>query len=173
MGGILVGTFGAPHGVRGEVRLKSYTGAPLDLARYRPLTDRAGRSYELTAARLLKDDMLVARVAGVSTRAAAAALTNLDLFVARDHLPAPEADEFYHADLVGLEARRADGAVLGTVAALADYGAGAILEIAPATGGETVLLPFTRAVVPTVDVAGGFVTVVPPAEVDGDDAAPG
>jgi 16S rRNA processing protein RimM len=166
---ILVGKFGAPHGVRGEVRLKSYTGAPLDVARYRPLADKTGRPYALKSARLVKDDMLVVRVEGIDTRDAAATLTNVDLYILRSDLPAPDPDEFYHADLVGLAARRADGTPLGTVAALQNFGGGTILEVAPVGGGETLLFPFTAAVVPTIDIAGGFVEIVPPTEIDGDD----
>ena len=170
---ILVGKFGAPHGVRGELRLKSYTGTPLDIARYRPLADGGGRVFALKSARPLKDDMLVVRVDGVDTRDAAAALTNVDLYVARQDLPAPDADEFYHADLVGLAARLTDGTPLGRVAALQDFGGGAILEIEPLDGGDTQFYPFTTAVVPTIDIAGGFVEITPPVEIDGDDPAAG
>ena len=154
-GEILVGVVGAPHGVRGEVRLKSYTEHPLALADYPTLRVGrvAARRLRITAARLLKDDMLVVRFEGVGDRDAAQALTNLQLFVARDDLPPTEADEFYHADLIGLDVVLPDGGTLGTVAAIANFGAGDLVEVAPETG-DTFYVPFTRAFVPTVDLRG-------------------
>lgn len=106
--------------------------------------------------------MLVVRFKGIADRNAAEALTGLDLFVPRDRLPPAEADEFYHSDLVGLTAVLASGETFGTVVAVQNFGAGDILEIAPPRG-PSLMLPFTRAVVPEVDVAGGRLTVVPPA----------
>jgi 16S rRNA processing protein RimM len=163
---IQVGVFGAPHGVRGELRLKSHTGDPLAIGDYGPLSDDAGRRFELTALRPVKDDILVVRVKGVADRAAAAALTHVKLFVDRAALPdADDEEEFYHADLIGLRAETQDGAPVGTVVAVHNHGAGDILEIAP-DAGETLLLPFTRAVAPVVDVAGGRIVVAPPAEIE-------
>lgn len=163
---ILVGIFGAPHGVRGEIRLKSYTGDPLAIGDYAPLFDESGaRRFELTALRPVKDDILVVRVKGVADRNAAAALTNVKLFVDRAVLPEAEEDEFYHADLIGLAAVLEDGTRVGTIVAVLNHGAGDILEIAPPEG-ETLLLPFTRAVAPVVDIKGGRVVVAPPAEVE-------
>jgi 16S rRNA processing protein RimM len=151
---ILVGVVGAPHGVRGEVRLKSYTSDPMALAGYAALWAGAGgRKLVLSAARLLKDDMLVGRFADIDTRDAAQALTNTPLFVARADLPPPDEDEFYHADLIGLTAVGEDGATVGTVTALPNYGAGDLLEVAPPAG-DTFLVPFTRAFVPTIDLPG-------------------
>lgn len=160
---ILVGIFGAPHGVRGEIRLKSYMEDPLALADYPALTGASGASYRLAAARLLKDDMLVVKVAGVTDRDAAEKLTHEKIFVARDALPQPEEDEFYCADLIGLRAETADGTLLGTVIAVPNYGAGDILEIAPPIG-ETLLFPFTRAVVPEIDLAGKKLIIAPPVD---------
>jgi 16S rRNA processing protein RimM len=166
---VLVGVFGAPHGVRGEIRLKSFMQDPLSIADYGALSDGAGRSYDIIAARSVKDDLLVARVKGVSDRGAAQKLTNEKLYLAREKLPPPEEDEFYCSDLIGLRAETPEGALIGTIVAVPNYGAGDILEIAPPAG-ETLLLPFTRAVVPEIDLAGGKVTVAPPVEAD--DEAP-
>ena len=168
---LLVGIFGAPHGVRGELRLKSYTADPASIAGY-ALTDAAGRrTFGLVEARLAKDDMLVVRLAGVDDRDAAAALTNTKVYVDRAALPPPDPDEFYHADLVGLRVETTAGAVLGRVAAVLDFGAGDILEIEPADGGRPVMLPFTLAAVPVVDIAGGRLVAEPPVEVLGEDPA--
>ena len=168
---LLVGIFGAPHGVRGELRLKSYTADPASIAGY-ALTDAAGRrTFGLVEARLAKDDMLVVRLAGVDDRDAAAALTNVKVYVDRADLPPPDPDEFYHADLVGLRVETTAGAVLGRVAAVLDFGAGDILEIEPADGGRPIMLPFTLAAVPVVDIAGGRLVAEPPVEVLGEDPA--
>ena len=168
---LLVGIFGAPHGVRGELRLKSYTADPASIAGY-TLTDAAGRrNFGLVEARLAKDDILVVRLAGVDDRDAAAALTNTKVYVDRAALPPPDPDEFYHADLVGLRVETTDGTVLGRVAAVLDFGAGDILEIEPADGGRPMMLPFTLAAVPVVDIPGGRLVAEPPVEVIGEDPA--
>jgi 16S rRNA processing protein RimM len=171
---VLLGRFGAPHGVRGEIRLQSFTGDPRAIASYGALCDKRGaRSFTFLSVRLQGKHMLVARVAGVDDRSAAAALAGVELFIARENLPAPaDEDEFYLADLVGLAAETRDGAHIGRVIALRNFGAGDILEIAPAGGGDTLLFPFTRAVVPQVSVAQGRVIVEPPTDVDGDAAPP-
>ncbi len=104
-------------------------------------------------------DMLVARLKGVADRDAAERLTNIRLYVARERLPQPADDEFYHADLVGLAAVTADGEAVGTVKAVHNFGAGDLLEIEPAAGGATMMLPFTDATVPAVDIAGRIVIV--------------
>jgi 16S rRNA processing protein RimM len=163
---ILVGRFGAPHGVRGELRLQSFTQDPAAIATYGPLsggkTGTAPQLFTIKSLRAVKDNLFVARVAGVEDRTAAEALTNVELFIARDALPPPDEDEFYLADLIGLAALDAAGVTIGTVIAVPNYGAGDILEIAPAAGGESLLLPFTKAVVPEIDFAAKRVTVVPP-----------
>jgi 16S rRNA processing protein RimM len=167
---ILVGQFGAAHGVRGEVRLKSFTQDPAAIARYGKLFDASGaRSYEIASLRLLKDDLFVVRVVGVATREQAEKLTNTTLYIARKNLPAAEEDEFYHADLIGLAARTEAGDAVGTIVDVLNFGGGDILEIAPHGGGETLLIPFTKAAAPTVDIANGFVVVVPPDEVEADE----
>lgn len=166
---IPLGIFGAPHGVRGEVRVKSYTGEPRALGAYGDLTDRTGKSvFRLTALRALKDDMLVIRLIGVDSREAAEKLTGGELFARRAQLPPPSDDEFYHDDLVGLETVTPEGDALGKIVALRNFGAGDILEIAPAAGGETLLLPFTKAVAVEIDFAKGRIVVVAPHEIDGD-----
>ena len=166
---IRVGVFGAPHGLRGELRLKSLTADPVSIARYGPLEDAAGgRRFELVSVRPLREDMLIARVAGIGDRDSAAALTGVALYVPRAALPAPDEGEYYHADLIGLEARDADGRRFGRIVGVENHGAGDILEIAPDGGGESALLPFTDAIVPKVDVAAGYATVLRPAEIDGD-----
>ncbi len=162
---VLVGIFGAPHGVRGEIRLKSYTQDPMTIADYGLLHDSTGRDYALASARPLKDDLLVVKVKGVADRDVAQTLTHVKLFIARKNLPAPEEEEFYCLDLIGLRAETRDGLLLGTIVAVPNYGAGDILEVAPPTG-DTLLFPFTRAIVPHVDVAGGKVTVEPPVDAE-------
>ena len=166
---IPLGIFGAPHGVRGELRVKSYTGDPKALGAYGALTDRAGKSvFSLTALRPLKDDMLVVRLAGIDSREAAQRLTGGELFARRAQLPPPSDDEFYHDDLVGLEAVTREGDRLGEVVALRNFGAGDILEIAPGPGAETVLLPFTKAVAIDIDFDKRRLVIVPPVEIDGE-----
>ena len=162
-----MGRFGAPHGVRGEIRLQSFTGDPLAIADYGPLTDRSGRkSFVISDLRPQGKDMLVARLDGVDDRDAAQALNGVELYLARDRLPAPETDEFYLADLEGLRAETTDGAVMGRVVALRNFGAGDILEIAPVGGGETLMFPFTKAVVPIIDIVGGRIVLAPPTETE-------
>ena len=162
MGGerrVLMGAIAGAHGVRGLVRVKSFAAEPKAIASYGPLEDARGRRMALT----LKggaDDLLIAEVEGVTDRDAAERLKGTELYVPRDALPAPEAEEFYHADLVGLEVRLADGSIFGTVSAVHDYGAGDLLEIA--RDGGDVMVPFTRAAVPVVDIAGGFIVLDPP-----------
>ena len=168
---VLLGVFGAAQGVRGEVRIKSFTADPKAIGGYGALTDKSGaRAFKIEALRPLRDDMLVARLAGVTTRDAAAALTGIEIFARRDQLPPPAADEFYWDDLVDLAVVTAEGAVLGRIVGLANYGAGDILEIEPAGGGETLLMPFSKAVATEIDFAAGRIVVAPPREVDGEPA---
>jgi 16S rRNA processing protein RimM len=160
---ILVGVFGAVHGIRGEVRLKSYTADPAAIGGYGPLYDEGGaRRFSIDALRPIGKDMFVARVKDVSDRNAAEALNGIELFAARDALPPPEEDEFYHADLIGLRVENEDGEILGSVVAVRNFGAGDILEIAPpadATNKITAMVAFTRALVPVVDVSAARIVV--------------
>jgi 16S rRNA processing protein RimM len=152
---ILVGVFGAAHGIRGEIRLKSYTAEPAAIGTYGALHDGSGaRVFEMEGLRPVGKDMFVARVKGVADRNAAEALNGIELFV--------DEEEFYHADLIGLRVENGGGDLLGTIVALHNFGAGDILEIAPppnAPDKTTAMVAFTRALVPVVDVAGGRVTV--------------
>ena len=164
-----MGRFGAPHGVRGELRLQSFTGDPLAIADYGPLTDKSGKkTFTLLNLRPQGKDMLVVRLKDVDDRDGAQALNGVELYLARDKLPAPDPDEFYLADLEGLRAETTTGAVIGRVVALRNFGAGDILEIAPATGGDTLMYPFTKAVAPIIDLAGGRIVVEPPTETEGE-----
>jgi 16S rRNA processing protein RimM len=164
---VCVGRLGAAHGVRGEIRLKSHTGDPSAIATYGPLLDPIGsRTFTIESLRHIRDDMFVARLKGVRDRSAAEALCNVDLYIERSLLPPPDEEEFYHSDLIGLAAVLPGGEPFGKVLDVLNFGAGDILEIRPAAGGEAILLPFTQAVVPHVDIAGGKITIAPPAEVE-------
>jgi 16S rRNA processing protein RimM len=166
---VLIGRFGAPHGVRGEIRVKSFTADPAALTRYDGLMLRDGRALRFTHMRFIKDRIFVARLDGVTTREAAELLTHQDVFIARTSLPPPQEDEFYLTDLIGLEARAAHGSVIGHVRDVVNYGAGDILDI-KRLDGDSILLAFTRVNVPHVDCAGGYVIVELPAEIDGEPA---
>jgi 16S rRNA processing protein RimM len=167
IGRICVAQIGGAHGIRGEVKLKSFTADPMAVRDYGPLQSEDGTvSVEIEALRPAKGH-LVARLRGVADRNAAERLANLRLFVPRERLPPPAADEFYHADLIGLRAVTADGAEIGTVVAMHDFGAGDILELEPLAGGTTIMLPFTDAFVPSIDIAGGRIVVAPPADAPG------
>ncbi len=167
---IRLGVFGAPQGVRGEVRVNSFTANPADIAAYGALTDtKGGRRFALKIVRPLKEAMLVARVEGVATREAAESLTGVELFARRDQLPPPAEGEFYYDDLIGLEVFTREGEHVGRVAAVLNYGAGDILEITPEGGGETWLLPFSDATAPEVDFGAGRIVIERPAEIEGEE----
>ena len=162
---LCVGVIVGAHGVRGDVRVKSFTVVPEDLASYGRLADSSGRrEFTLSVLGQVKG-LLRAHIAGVDDRNAAEALAGVELHIDRDALPGLGEEEFYHSDLIGLSAEREDGSVLGTIAAVHDFGAGDVIEIAPPSGG-TLVLPFTAAVVPVVDLAGGRVVIRPPVEVE-------
>ncbi|WP_026785161.1 ribosome maturation factor RimM [Pleomorphomonas koreensis] len=158
---ILIAEIGAAHGVRGEVRVKAHTADPLAVADYGPLSDGKGGVFKVKSLRHLKDDMLVVAFEGVADRTAAEKLNRTKLFVDRSALPPPDEDEFYHADLIGLAVETTAGEAIGTVATVADFGAGDLLEVRR-PGKPSVYLPFTRAVVPTLDFAAGKAIVMPP-----------
>jgi 16S rRNA processing protein RimM len=163
---VLVGKFGAAHGIKGEVRLQSFTGDPSAIGRYGPLSSISGRKFVLTHLRPVKGDLFVVRVEGIKDRTAAEALVNIELFVARSALPAPAEDEFYLTDLIGLDACDRSGIRLGTILNVLNFGGGDILEIVPEGGGETWLFPFTKEVVPEIDLARRQLIVVPPVETE-------
>ncbi|MEC9342574.1 MAG: ribosome maturation factor RimM [Pseudomonadota bacterium] len=167
-GRILVGKFGAPHGVRGEIRLKSFTEDPEAIAGYETLATEDGEPVEILSLRP-QGAMLVARLKGSESREAAEKLTNLELFIERSELPAPEdEDEFYLADLIGLDVVEA-GESIGKVAAVQDFGAGDILEVKPATG-ASFMVAFTRETVPEIDLDAGHLVLVRPAETEAREA---
>ncbi|WP_439497652.1 ribosome maturation factor RimM [Bosea sp. (in: a-proteobacteria)] len=158
---VLLGIVGAPHGVRGEVRIKAFTADPLAIAEYGPLRDEQGRSFEIADIRPAKE-VVVARLKGVTSREAAELLNGVKLHVTRDKLPTVEdEDEFLQADLVGCAVIAPDGTVLGSVSAVVNYGAGDLLDIA-LPDGRSVLMPFTRAFAPVIDIAAQRIEAVPP-----------
>jgi 16S rRNA processing protein RimM len=165
---ICVARIGAAHGVRGAVKLWTFTEDPLAVKHYGPLTTKDGaRKFEVATAREANGH-LVATLKGIVTREEAERLNGIELYIAREKLPATDEDEYYHADLIGLAAVNATGEPIGRVTAIHNFGAGDIIEIAPPHG-ATLLLPFTNAVVPTVDLAAGRVVIALPDEIDGDD----
>lgn len=161
-----VGAIAGGFGVQGEVRLKSFCADPEAIAGYGPLVTEDGRSFTLRITRPV-NGAFAARLSGVATREQAEALKGTRLYAPRDRLPALPEDEFYHADLIGLAVFDTGGAPLGTVRAVQDHGAGDILEI-QRPGGTELLLPFTRAAVPTVDLAARRIVADPPEGLLGD-----
>jgi 16S rRNA processing protein RimM len=165
---ICIAKIGAAHGVRGAVKLWTFTENPFAVKAYGPLWSKDGtRRFELTSGRGAKGH-LVATLKGITTRDEAERLNGLELYVARAKLPETDEGEYYHADLIGLAAVTETGEPVGRVIAIHNFGAGDIIEIAPPQG-VTILLPFTNAVVPTVDLAGGRVVIALPGEIEGDD----
>jgi 16S rRNA processing protein RimM len=168
---VQMAVIGAPHGIKGELRVKTYTGDPEALGDYGPLYTLDGRSFEILSIRPA-GNMAVVRFAEVKDRNAAEALTGTELFIERSMLPEPEEDdEFYHADLMGLAVRDETGATLGKVLAVQNFGGGDILDLMIG-GRKGVLIPFTQAAVPEVTIAEGFIRIDPVAAGlvdDGDD----
>ena len=160
---ILVAEIGAAHGLRGEVRLWSFTADPMAVKDYGALEAADGRMFHVEALRPSKN-FFVARLRGVSDRDAAEALCKLKLYIPRARLPATQNGEFYHADLIGLAVITTGGTSCGIVVAVQNFGAGDLIEIKPERG-ATVMLPFTDAVVPQVDIAAGRLVIDPPAGV--------
>lgn len=158
---VALGEFGRAQGLHGEVRLKSFTEIPEAIMGYSPLRDARGQLYTIVSVRPLEGDMLVARIDGVTTRAAAEALTRRKLFIARDVLTdeALDEDEYHHADLIGLKAVTPDGVELGLVHAVENYGAGDILTIRLLGSGREEMVPFVKSFVPVLDLKAGTVTI--------------
>jgi 16S rRNA processing protein RimM len=164
---ILVGRFGAPHGVGGKIRLSSFTGDPCAIASYQPLLDESGkREFSIVRLRPFNNNLLIATIGGVCDRASAAALTNSALYVPRASLPKTAAEEFYLADLIGLEAVTETGEHFGRVLNVLNYGGGSILEVVRAGLRDTLLLPFTKKIFPSVDLETRRLTVLPPTEIE-------
>jgi 16S rRNA processing protein RimM len=158
---VCIAAIAGAYGVKGDVRLKSFCAVPEDVAAYGPVeTEDGARSFEIRLGGPIKNGFS-ARLSGVTRREAAEALKGTRLYVDRTALPGLEDDEYYHADLIGLEVRDTGGALLGMVKTVQNHGAGDLIEIVPGAG-PTVLLPFTLATVPTVDLAAGRIVADPP-----------
>lgn len=164
---LLMGRIGAAHGIKGEVRIQSFTEDPMALAGYGPLaTNRPGLTVTITAARA-NGSMLVARLEGIGDRNAAEQLNGVELYVDRALLPQPDdEDEFYHADLIGLRAQLQDGTTLGEVVALPNFGAGDLIEIRDPRSGDSYLYPFTRQVVPEIHLVQGYLVIEVPLDAE-------
>jgi 16S rRNA processing protein RimM len=164
---VLMGAILGAHGIKGEVKVKSFAAKPADIAEYGPLTDtKHKRSFELSIVGTgdAAKGVLIGRIAGITDRNAAEALKGVELFVDRERLPAPkDPEEYYLADLIGLGAFDAKGAKLGEIVSVDNYGAGDLLLVVPASG-EGFVVPFAKAFVPTVDIKGGRVVLDLPAD---------
>jgi 16S rRNA processing protein RimM len=159
---ITLGVIGAPHGVKGELRVKSSTADPLAIGSYGPVTLPDGRRLKVKSVRQ-GGEVVIVKLEGINDRSAAETLKHMTLSVPRDRLPPPDdEDDFYHADLIGLRCETADGGLVGHVTAVHDFGAGDVLDIRPAVKGPQLSLGFTKANVPVVDVASGRLVVVLP-----------
>ncbi|MGI9483859.1 MAG: ribosome maturation factor RimM [Hyphomicrobiales bacterium] len=160
---LCLGAIAGAHGVRGEVRIKTFTETPEAISAYGGLQDEAGtREFIISRVRSAKGGV-VASIKGISDRDGAEGLKGTRLYVPRERLPKPDEDEFYHADLIGMEAKTSDGATSGTVKAIHNFGAGDVLEI---TGEQTIFIPFTRAAVPEIDLDARLIRVIPPEEIE-------
>ncbi|AUQ72951.1 ribosome maturation factor RimM [Phaeobacter piscinae] len=159
---ICVGAISGSYGVRGEVRLKSFCAMPEDIEDYSPLsTEDGSQTYTITLVRAIKNGF-TARIGGIETKEQADALKGVRLFAPRERLPNLPDDEYYHTDLMGLEIYDTGGTLLGSVKSVQNHGASDLLEIAIPAESKTVLLPFTLAAVPTVDLASGRIIADPP-----------
>jgi 16S rRNA processing protein RimM len=161
---LLAAVIGA-QGLKGEVKVKAFTETPEALARYRDFHTKDGRRFTVEAARAARPGEAVLSLAEVRDRSAAEALKGTELYITRDALPAPDEDEFYHADLIGLRAEDAEGRILGTVHAIHNYGAGDVIELTR-DDGDNVLLAFTKDTVPAIEIAQGRIIVALPDETE-------
>lgn len=170
---ILLGEIGAAHGIRGEVSIRTFTEEPAAIAAYGPLSDSTGqRSFTIVGLRVTPK-AIIARLAGIDDRTAAEKLRNTGLYVKRSRLPQPEAGSYYHEDLVGLATLDAEGRTWGRIAAIVNYGAGDLLEIERGGERETLLVPFTDATVPSIDLEARSAVVLPPAYAADEDETAG
>ena len=166
---VLVGVIVGAHGIKGEVKLKSFTSEPLSIGRYGPLQSASGLSFEITKLNSAQDDF-IASLKGVSDRNKAETLKGIELFVARDKLPKLKTHEIYAHDLMGLDVVLGNGSKLGKLVGMPNYGAGDLLEVALEGNSETVLIPFTSAFVPQDDFSNGKIIVnLPEGYLDDDD----
>lgn len=167
---ILLGRIVGAHGIRGEVLVHSFAEVPENIGSYGPLSDKAGtRTFKLRVLRMTPKGAIVARITGIADRNAAEAMKGVELYVSRDKLPEPDEDEFYYADLVGLAAVAPDGAPIGEIVAVQNYGAGDLIEIRIPGRKDTELVPFADKFMPEVDIASGKVVVVMPVSAADDD----
>ncbi len=164
---VVMGVITSAHGIRGEVKVKSFTEVPEDIAAHGPLLLGDGpREVEIVRVRPARG-LLICQLKGIADRNAAEALKGRQLKLPRARLPEPEEeDSFYYEDLVGLKASRPDGSDAGEVVAVHDFGAGDLLEVRPPGARATYYLPFTRQMVPDIDIAQGRITIDPPAELE-------
>jgi 16S rRNA processing protein RimM len=158
---VLLAAIIGPHGLKGEVRVKKFTAVPNNLAAYGPLHTKDGRTLTVSDVRAVKPDEAVARFVEITDRDASEALKGIELFITRGALPAANNEEFYHADLVGLRAEDTEGRALGVVIGIHNFGASDVIEIARHDG-DMVLLPFTREVVPVIEIEAGRLVVATP-----------
>ncbi len=165
---ILLGKIGAPHGIHGQLRVTSFTANPLNLGKYGPLHTSDGRQFTITKIRPAKN-VLIVSFKQINTREEAENARGLELFVERAILPENNDDEFYLEDLIGLHVKDTDGGLIGKILAVPNFGAGDLLEIAPANhngfGKNTWYLAFTRKNVPAIDIKNGTITIIQPGEV--------
>ena len=162
---VLLGVVIGASGLKGEVKVKTFTQSPDKIGAYGVLQAKDGRKFAVLRVRAAKENETVVALEGVMNRNAAEALKGLELFVSRVALPEAGTDEFYHADLVGLRAEDSEGRTLGKVSAIHNYGAGDVIEI-KRDDGDSLLLPFTREIVPEIHIAEGYILVAEPEEVD-------
>ena len=163
---VLLGRIGAAQGLRGEVRITTFTEIPENIAAYGPLRDAKGRSFIIETLRPAKGTQVVVRLGGIDDRSAAEALNGVELYIEKALLPEPEEGEWYFDDLIGLKAISLEGAEIGEIASVQNFGAGDLLEIRLSEGRRIVFVPFTQAAVPEVDVKAGRVVVIMPEEID-------
>ena len=164
-GDVLLGVVIGAQGLKGEVKVKTFTETPEKLGAYGSLRAKDGRSFTVSGLRAAKD-IAIARFEGVADRDTAESLKGVELYVSRDALPPGEEHEFYHADLIGLRAEDEVGRAIGKVIAVHNFGAGDVIEIEREDGGGTVMMPFTREIVPNIDVAQGRLVIAAPEEVE-------
>lgn len=162
---VVLGAVIGAHGLKGEVKVKTFTHSPEKLGAYGTLSTSDGRVFTIKELRATKPDEAVARFAEIADRNAAEALKGTELFVSREMLPDADANEFYHADLIGLRAEDGEGRVLGTVTAVHNFGASDVIEIAR-DDGDSVMLPFTHEIVPVIEIEAGRVIIAAPEEVE-------
>ena len=162
---VLLGVVAGAQGLKGEVKVKTFTETPEKLGAYGPLHTREGRTFLVVNVRLAKDSAVV-QFEGIGSREAAESLKGVELYVPRRALPAAEAHEFYHADLVGLRAEDTEGRMIGKVIAIHNFGAGDVIEIEREDGGGTVMMPFMREIVPTIDVVENRIVIAAPEEAE-------